>query len=1369
MKNTLTNMKRFILSLFSLLTILWGNAQNNGTFFFSNLNLKDGLSQISVLKIFQDSKGFMWFATRNGLNRYDGSDFVVYRHIPEDSLSLSDNYVVSLAEDHNRNLWIGTTRGLNRLDLKTDRIRRYTNEKYGALAKTEIRSLLVDSRNRLWVGTSIGLFLYISEMDTFQRIDLNGAIKNEFISTIYETKNHRILIGTPTKGLFVCDMDMKPQKHFTMTGAGIQLPNNSVAMLYEDSQGYIWGGGNLSGLFRMDIDKEEIIRFHKGNSILTTNSVRCISEVHGILLVGTFDGLYTMNLSDYSFGKHTDASLEQGNLNHFSIYSLFVDRSQTVWVGTYAGGVSYSNKFNNRFDFHDPANAFGSLFGIYGSMVCTEGGCLYVATEGRGLLDYNLNSGKYYYYPINNASRLQYSQNIIKGLMLDGETVWCGTNKGAIYRFDTRTKKYQLYYQYSKDMSIYAMVPANDGGLWLVGSDPKVGLMHLSAQKELRKAFPTAEGGSCRIPSARCMLKLRDEVLLVGTRNNGLVKYDVGKQEFTHYDMDAPKTFRLLSNYITSIIRDASGRVWVGTFGGGMLLYDEEKGVLKTITQEQGLIDNDVCAIVEDREHKLWISTSNGISKYDPESDEFVNYSSANGVGVYEFTLHCGTLLSNGDVCFSGNNGFVTFNPCELQQNSYIPPLVFTRLVVNNEIINAGDETRILSSVLDDVSEIELNYNQNNISIGYCALNFVFARQNQYAVFLHGYDKEWNYIGNRKEAYYTNLSPGTYVFEVKASNNDGVWSRDTRKIRIVVHPPFWKTWYAYLFYAVVFVSVLVLIMYYMSKKQALERELLFQQKEQQQLEEFHQAKIRMFTNFSHELRTPLTLIIAPLQELVAMPGFSSVVKNKLGLIFSNAQRLLLLVNQLMDLRKNQEGKLKLHITKTDMCPFLLEIYYAFNHLATRKNISFVFEKKEEQLLAWFDKMLIEKVVFNLLSNAMKFTPNGGKIVFSLSKVPFSALPADAQADSAASAKAEFVCLSVADSGKGISEEEIKNVFAPFYQGEDENKENVGTGIGLSLTRSIVHLHHGAITVSGNQPTGTVFSVYIPISSSVYDKDELAKEEVIEDVIPVDKSTHFDIKKKWTLLLAEDNDEVRKYVKESLEPYFYVLDVDNGKDALELSLEKYPDLILSDIMMPRMDGLELCSRVKQDLQLGHIPVILMTAKSMVVHIKEGFSVGADDYIVKPFSMDVLICRINNILESRDKLKKLYGKKFSPDALGIEIVSGDDRFTQNFFELIEKNISNPDLGIELLSQELGLSRANLYRKLKAVTELSPTELIRNKRLEVAAKLLLETGYTVSEVAVYTGFNSHAYFTNCFKSFYGYSPSEWVQRHNEQGDGQ
>ncbi len=1340
-------------------------SQNTGHFYFSNLGLKDGLSQITVVKILQDSKGFMWFATRNGLNRYDGNEFVIYKHVPGDSLTLCDNSILSLAEDGERNLWIGTAYGLNKLNLKTNHIRRYDDPKYGLLVNAQISSLFVDSSDRLWIGTPRGLFLYISELDVFQQIDLNGMIKGEPVGAILETKKHQILIGTNNKGMFVCDMNAKVQKHFTATGSSGGLMTNEVAILYEDSKGNIWGGGNSCGLFRVDLGKGKVHTFHSQNSILTTNSVRCIAEVYGLLLIGTFDGLYQMNLSTYQLSKHADNFLQAGGLSHFSVYSLLVDKTQTIWVGTYAGGVSYSNGFNNRFEFHDPVSFFDALFGIYGNAVCYGDSTLYIATEGRGLLDYNLKTGAYQYFLIDNVAHPQYNQNIIKSVLLDGDQLYCGTSRGVIYRFDVRKKKYSLFYKLPQGMSVYGMLRDGKGGMYFIGSDPKSSLMYLSSEKELRVLPPLDSINRPRIGSARCILALEDEVLLVGTRNNGLVKYDVRTGERSDYTKESKDGYRLLSNYVTSLIRDSKGRIWVGTFGGGVALYDEGKGIVKNIVQADGLQSNDVCAIVEDNDGKLWISLANGISEYFPEEDKIINYSSQNGIGIDEFTPHSGTLLPDNMVYFSGSNGFVTFNPQDLQINPFVPPLVFTRLVVNGKEISVGDMTGILpNSVLDDVESIDLKYDENNLTIDYCALNYVFARQNQYAVFLKGYDKDWNYVGRNRQVSYTNLSPGTYELQVKAANNDRIWNPEPRRLRIEIHPPFWRTWYAYTFYALAFVSVIVLIMYYMLKKQKLESELSFQQKERQQLESFHQEKIRMFTNFSHELRTPLTLIIAPLQELISMSVFSSSVKNKIGLIYSNAQRLLLLVNQFLDLRKNQEGKLTLHITHTDFYPFMLEVYYAFSHLARNKSIDLKFEKEEESAMVWLDKVLIEKVVFNLLSNAIKFTPTGGEVRFSFTKMSRESLPVDYRSNMTLPVETEFLCIHVADTGIGIPEEEVKNIFNPFYQVDNHHDklDSLGTGIGLSLTSSIVHLHHGHIEVLKNKPQGTVFNVYLPISHCAYDDAVLVKEDYQEEVIPLKEDAHFEIEKKWTVLLAEDNDEVRRYVKECLDPYFYVIDVDNGKDALDQCYEKFPNLILSDIMMPKMDGLELCSRVKNDLQLGHIPVILVTAKSMVMQIKEGFFVGADDYIVKPFSIDVLICRINNLLESREKLKKMFGKKFSPESVGIEVVSGDDRFTQQFYKIVEEHLTDPDLNIEIISKEMGLSRANFYRKLKAITDLSPTELIRNKRLEIASKLLLTSDYSVSEIAYNTGFNSHSYFTNCFKSFYGYSPSEWVQQH-------
>ena len=959
--------------------------------------------------------------------------------------------------------------------------------------------------------------------------------------------------------------------------------------------------------------------------------------------------------------------------------------------------------------------------------------------------------------------------NALNALLYDEEenALWIGLKDG-LSKLDCSTYQFTNNIADSIASNIVALAHSADNkGIWI--TNHYGGTIYYDKQTKQFSPF-SHKNIKDLYDSSWCSFDNGHGSLYIGHAQGGLSIIDLKSKTCKNYRNDPHNPKSLPGNSVYCIYIDHSGNIWIGMFGGGLALYDEEKGIISTVTQESGLAENDVCAIVPDEKHNLWISTSNGISRYNIKTKECANYNIFNGVAIQEFTPHSGAMLPNGDICFSGNNGFVTFTPDELQQNSYIPPLVLTGLVVNNEEVEPGAST-ILTSILDDTEEIRLKYNQNNISISYCALNYIFPEQNQYAIFLEGHDKEWNYIGNRKEAYYTNLSPGTYIFEVKGANNDGIWNEQVKKLRIIITPPLWKTWYAYLFYVVVFLSMLTIIMYYILNKQKLERELVFKQKEKFQLEEFHQTKLRLFTNFSHELRTPLTLVIAPLQELMQMADFSAGVKNKLSLIFSNAQRLLLLVNQLMDLRKNQDGKMQLRLTKSNIRSFMLEICCAFNQIAMNKNINFVFDRNEERLSVWFDKSLFEKVVFNLLSNAFKFTNSGGEVSLDLRAISYSELPSRQQEKlGELPADTNMIRLLVTDTGKGIPTDEIKNIFTPFYQVGVSQENNVGTGIGLSLTQSIVNLHHGIIEVASNEPHGTIFEVIIPVSKGVYDESCFAAEEeerIVEDVIPpTAKLPLMNAEKKWTVLLAEDNNEVRNYVKECLEPYYYVLEADNGEDAFNICVEKYPDLILSDIMMPRMDGLELCTLVKKDLRVGHIPVVLMTAKSMVVHIKEGFSVGADDYIVKPFNMDVLLCRINNLLEAREKLKKLYGKKFSPEALGIEIVSTDDRFTQKFFEIIEKNIANPNLNIDLLSKEIGLSRANLYRKLKAITELSPTELIRNKRLEVAAKLLVESDYTVSEISVLTGFNSHAYFSNSFKLVYGYSPSEFVMKHREGG---
>lgn len=1364
-------MKRINL-LITLIGILFFHTDlySSPDFYFSNLNLKDGLSQISVLDILQDSKGYMWFATRNGLNRYDGKNFVVYKNDPKDSLSLSNNHIYCLAEDYNQNLWIGTFHGLNVLDMKTNRMTRVANSPYWELEDIAINCLLVDSHDRLWIGTGQGLYIYEIPTGNYRSFQHIEELKNKGITSICETHDGQFWIGTSGDGIWICNPQLHVQRHLTESSPDIRLSGNSVSVIYEDVKGNVWVGSKYTGLCRINLQQNTTHFFTQYNSPLNSNSIRRIIEYQGQLLIGTFDGLYVLDLNTDEIVRHSDVSLRRGYLTHFSVYALYVDKSQTLWVGTYSGGVNCSSVLNDRFVFHDPASILNTYLSVYGIMACGADDDVYIATEGGGILVYDYKDGsKYTYYPIEGKAVQKYNQNMVKCPYLEGDTLWCGTAKGAIYRFDLKKKLYTLVYRLPEETAaIYSILRDRAGRMWVANASEK-GLICRWPDGRTQKDFQTADDRILPAFSARCLFELAPDVMLFGTRSHGLFRYDLLSKKYEHYYAGGKGSAHLLDNYVTSILKDQRGRIWIGTFGGGIALYEDGKGIIKSYTKDQGLIDNEVAAVVEDRKGNLWLSTTSGISCFNPEEESFVNYHLNNGIGIEEFTPHSGILLPNGEIAFGGNNGFITFNPAEIQQNSYVPSLVLNSLTINNRLIKPQDETGILNVVLDDVDKVSLEYNQNNLSIAYSALNYVFSDQNQYATFLHGYDKEWHYIGNRTEAYYTNLSPGTYVFEVKAANNDGVWQEKTRKLVIEIHPPLWRTWYAYSFYVVLVLTVLVLIMYYVSKKQKLERELYYQQQLQKQQDEFHENKIRMFTNFSHELRTPLTLVISPLQELVAMSGLTSVVRNKLDLVYSNAQRLLLLVNQLLDLRKSQEGKLDLHISKSNLIPFLEEIHLAFSHLAMRKSIHFEFEKDESSFYAWFDKSLVEKVVFNLLSNAIKFTPDNGRIVLSLKKCGYQEIPTELRTTLPAEIpqEMEFALISVSDSGCGIPEEELKHIFTPFYQVEEQVPAEVGTGLGLSLVHTIVKLHHGCITVDSSPSKGSAFTVYIPILSSAYSEQDIERGSSVADEVIVSGGTHekVPVGRKWTVLLVEDNADVRQYVKEYLEDYYYIVEADNGADALELALQKYPDLVLSDIMMPKMDGLELCRRIKDDIQLEHIPVVLMTAKSMVEHIKEGFSVGADDYIVKPFNIEILVSRLQNILLSREKLKKLYGKKFAPDAMGIEIVSGDDRFTQKLFEVIEKNISNPDLNIDLLSSELGLSRSNLYRKLKAVTELSPTELIRNKRLEIAAKLLLESSYTISEVAVYAGFNSHAYFTSCFKNFYGYSPTEWVQMKKDQ----
>lgn len=1362
--------------LFLILSVLTLHAEKTNYLYSFNSDLNEGISQLSVMTIYQDSRGYLWFATKNGLNRFSGKEYKIYHREDGNEQSLSNNSVTSITEDQEGFLWVGTSNGLNRIDLNTNEIKRYNLETNGLVANS-ISTVYTDRSGCLWVGTWEGLNRYNREGDHFEYIPIEDDTERAMIVTLLEDSSGRFWIGTRNKGLLLCDHQMNLISQFTSESKNMPLNNNNITSIYEDDKKQIWVGCKNSGLNKINLRDNEVTSYTNLNSGLSNNSVRCIIEWQGKLLIGTFDGIFDLDKATERIVKVAGYDDINKSLSHYSVYCFCVDRDETLWVGTFAGGVNYLNKFTNRFVLHKPQEEFNIRTGIYGAITYESPEDLWIATEGYGLLNYNKRTNESHYYLIDPSVRFAFNTNIIKSVFYEDGYVWCGTTKGEIYKFNIKTKKFSLYHQYPIEYSIYSIIRDHNGVLWVGGASTEFGLTCF-VNDSLVTTFYNNVDEPIYFSNVRCILEEEDGVFLLGSTAEGLLRFDTHKKQLTKYSNEASvEKYRIPNNYISAIVRTKSGEIWVSTYGGGIFQLDESKAIRRIMTVREGLLDNNICTLVESSDQRLWMSTVNGLIMFDPAKDEVRNYHRHNGIDIREFTLHSGIALPDGSLCFAGSNGFVTFHVEAMDKNNNIPPVVLEQLSVNNHPVKVGDESAILNKVLDGMETIRLAYNENNFSITYQALNYIYATQNQYAYKLEGYDTDWNYVGERNSAFYTNLSPGKYIFHIKASNNDGVWNEEGRSLAIIVQPPLWRTWYAYLFYVIALAAIIYGILYYVNIKRNLEAGLKMKQLEKQKQEEFHQAKIRLFTNFSHELRTPLMLIITPFEELVKRVDIPAELHDKLSIIYKNAQKLLLLVNQLMDLHKNQAGSMDLKVSEGDICEYIKEIYYAFNQIALTNEVKFTLNCTPKTINGWFDKSLLEKVVFNLLSNAFKYTASGESVLMEVSEVTLKELDPKQTDGLYKDENIHYVILKVKDSGKGIEEGEADKIFTPFYQIPETSGINLsGTGIGLSLVYTIVQLHRGVIYVDHTETKGACFVVILPVSRSAFSEEQIESREIdkiaeitnTEDIsvsLPVPENKD---QPKYKILLVEDDKDVRDYLKKSLEAEYIVIEAADGVRAYEKVVQDFPDLVLSDIMMPKRDGLELCTMIKNDIRVGHIPVILMTARSMVVHIKEGFQAGADDYIVKPFNMDVLQTRIRSLLASREQLKKLYGKRFSPDVMGIEVKSADERFSQKLFDVIEKNISNEKLDVELLCTEIGISRANLYRKLKSITELSPMELIRNKRLEMAAKLLKESEMNVSEIASHLGFNSHSYFSNSFKTFYGCTPTEFVQIKNNQEQG-
>lgn len=1356
--------KQIFIYIILLIHCFSGYAENENPFFFSHLGVEDGLSQVSILSIFQDSEGYIWFGTRNGANRYDGYEFKVYQNEVNNPASISDNYIRKISEDKDKNIWIGTSNGVNCIDYKTQQISRFYPQAINPQITTNaVNNFLRHADGELYAFTTRSILKCNSDK-TVEEMPYLTEMESP-IHSIAQDNAGDIFIGTEDKGLYIFTSGWKLKKHYLPDSSNNQqtLPISTISALLPGPGNTVFIGTNENGLCLYNKKEQTFTRLNTDNSGLNNNSVRHLTVLSkDSILIGTFRGLNILNTQNMIITPINMDMKAKGALSHYSIHSMLIDRDQTLWVGTYSAGVNYHSPFYRPASFIT-TNSFA---GIIGQGQEDSNGNMWFATEGAGLLYYNPRTEEQKLYPIKPLQAGNYEINILKSILIQGDSILCSTHFGSVYLFSIRDKQYKKIHDY-KYNDINTLHIDSKQRLWIPTNTPDQTVM---ADKEKTTSYFNVNGHKKQFRGMCLIKELEPDVFLFGAISDSVFVYDMNKEtttDLTTLLQNGDKRKRLGS--ISGALKDDNQFIWIATTKGGLFRLDSNLNLIQNYQKENGLSESYINSLSIDKNGDIWVVTGKELYKLNRPENKFELVKPVDSP-TQEYSLYANNCVSNdGTLYFPGNQGILAINPQKVITNPNRPPVYVTSLLINSQEDPEGLPTYQELLPLQYNNNITLKASQGNITIRYSALNFIHSEDNSYAYMMEGADHNWHNIGNRREAYYSNLSPGKYTFRVKAANNDGVWNPEEAVLHITVNPPFYKTWWAYSLYLCILSLIITLIIRWQHRKHEREREEKYRQLEQERMNELHEERMRMFTNFSHELRTPLTLIINPLNDLLQRVTFSPEVKEALQMIKKNTGRMLLLVNNLMDIQKYEAGKSILQKTRFNFSAFIQEMYHSFESVAHNRNIQFTLKNElPEPYFTCYDEAEIEKVFFNLLSNAFKFTPANGNVTLRIKRISqgqCETLPMFPEQQSSTLIEPSYLLIEIVDTGKGFNKKEAEKIFEPFYRAEEDiHKQVAGTGIGLSLTRSIVLQHQGCIWTDSTEEKGTNFQILLPDT----EMQDIKKEEETINSHPSEISKKVallveetEARNKQTVLLVDDNQEVLLYLEQQLQPDYTVMKAINGKDALEQLESTFPNIVISDVMMPEMNGLELCKRIKESQDFCHIPVILLTAKSMVSQVEEGLEAGADDYIVKPFQVSLLKARVRNLLSLREKMKSIYGESLTLRNLGVEEPDEDNDFLTQYIDIVKANISNQELDVSVIYQALGMSRANFYRKVKAVTGLSPIELIKNIRLEAGAKLLKESNMNISEIAQHIGFSSRSYFARSFKAVYGMSPTEYQEK--------
>jgi signal transduction histidine kinase/ligand-binding sensor domain-containing protein/DNA-binding response OmpR family regulator len=1391
-KNITKFLKLYTVMFFFLLTVV-ASSQNIQ---FKHLTTDDGLSNNKILDIIQDRLGFIWLATEDGLNRFDGYSFKIYRHKQDDTISLSDNCVWTLFEDRSGFIWIGTKSGeLNRYDPNTDRFTSW-EIKSEFVKENSITSIYEDISGAIWVGTyKSGLYRFdpaTEQIENWRNDPLNkSSLSNNYVTSIVEEADGNLLIGT----------------YIGLNKFNYQKSKNNFIHFFYD----VNNPNTLSNNLTWYLSKSK--------------------NDPNLIWIGTADGLtiYRSDTKTFSRMLISNPQKLQFGTAAASIIEEIISDEKILWTNSYSGLVRINYSTGQTFRYLSEKNSSDQLISNQiNKIIRDRSGVTWIATE-NGLSYFSSKSTKFNKVLSNKYGLLDFSElrdkNVTAITQTNNRTIWLGTDEGLFQSVYSDGKTFLRKYPKLDGIHIWSLASAISDNLWIGTYGSGLFFLDVKNNQIIKQPFDDRRLQTSSVLFNKAVFSDDQNNLWIGFWGLGLAKINNITHDFKIWQSTTNNNDVGIShNDVWAIYQDSKNRMWIGTNGGGLnLIIDEENGkfrkwladenqpnsisgnsiysiiesktgkhntkVNQTIlwigtnkglnkfvisnskkTSEtsqlsveiikysikDGLVDNSVNGILEGADGNLWLGTNSGITLFEVAKNKFINFTKSDGIIGSNFNTASAFRTQNGLLLFGSSSGLNYFDSKQIIPSSYFAPMVLTDFQIFNQSISAGEKSPLTKNI-SIAKEVVLSYNQNVFSIEFAALDYNSPQSIQYSYMMEGFDKDWIESGSRRFVTYTNLSSGTYKFKVKSTNADGIWNDKITELVVIIKSPWWATNWAFVIYVLIIIIGLYAIRRFELNRTKLKSILRMQEYEAIKQKEVDETKSRFFANLSHEFRTPLMLIKGPLEQLL---NDESNKKNidRYEMIHRNTENLQSLIDQLLELTQLESASIPVKAIKENLISVLRGLLSSFESLADDKKIKLAFNSKYDLLPAWIDKDKLEKIINNLLSNAFKFTPDNGSISVNINKVSID--------------ENEYAEIIVSDTGIGIPTAKLDRIFDRFYQVDDSNQRSFGgSGIGLALVKELIDLHKWKIKVSSEINKGTEFTIHIPLQDNYLDEDQKVKSDLridVEKLKNISESIEEDDSEKLseeilditkpTILIVEDSKDVRLYLNDLLNNKYHLYEASNGKEGITIAQEKIPDIIISDVMMPEMGGMEFCSLIKSDFLTSHIPVIMLTAKASGESKIQGLETGADDYLTKPFNSKELFVRVKNLLDQRKRLREKFSKEINPKSKTVTTNPLDEEFLQKAFNLAIENLDNSNFDSETFAKEMFLSRMQLYRKLQAITGQTPGDFIRTFRLKRAAQLLKEKRLSITQISFEVGYNSPSQFTRAFTKQFNCTPTEY-----------